>query len=84
MPILLLALVPVPPKFPGESTWADEAQRQMNADVLQNVFHLVLGPLNQVVQKETVIDWADCKTGLSVSILSAWIGILLNMRPLTQ
>jgi len=34
MPILLLALLPVPPKFTGESARADEAQWQMNADVL--------------------------------------------------
>jgi len=34
MPILLLALLPVPPKFTGESARADEAQWSMNADVL--------------------------------------------------
>jgi len=44
MPILLLALLPVPPKFPGESARANEAQRQTNADVLWAVFDLVLAP----------------------------------------
>jgi len=34
MPILLLALLPVLPKFTGESARADEAQWEMNADVL--------------------------------------------------
>ena len=45
MPVLLLALLPVPPKLTGESTRADEAQRQLNADVLQTVFDFVLAPL---------------------------------------
>jgi len=45
MPILLLALLLVQPKFTGESARANEAQRQTNADVLQAVFDLVLAPL---------------------------------------
>jgi len=42
MPILLLALLPIPPKFTGESARANKAQRQTNADVLRAVFDLVL------------------------------------------
>jgi len=34
MPLLLVALLPVPPKFTGESARTDEAQQQMNPDVL--------------------------------------------------
>jgi len=45
MPILLGALLPVPPKFTGESVHANEAQRQTDADVLCAVFDLVLAPL---------------------------------------
>jgi len=45
MPILLLALLPVPPNFTGESARANKAQRQTNADVLRAVFDLVLAPL---------------------------------------
>jgi len=45
MPILLLALLPVPTKFTGESTRANESQRQTNADTLRAVFDLVLAPL---------------------------------------
>jgi len=75
MPILLLpvALLPVPPKFTVESAYADEAQRQMNADVLRTVFDLVLVPLQQVVQEGTVMNCADDKRGLCFRILSAWI-----------
>jgi len=59
MPILLLALLPVPPKFTGESAGADEAQPQMNADVLRTLFDLVLAPLQQVVHEGTVMNCAD-------------------------
>ena len=51
MPILLLALLPVPPKLTGESAPADEAQRQTNADTLRAVFDLVVAPLQEVVQE---------------------------------
>jgi len=73
IPTLPLALLPVPPKFPGESAHADEAQRLMNANVRRTVFDIVITPLQQVVQEGTVIDCADCKTRLSYLILSAWI-----------
>jgi len=73
MPILLLALRPVPPKFTGESALANEAQRQTNADVLWAVFDLVLAPLQQVAREGTVMNCADGKTRLCFPILSAWI-----------
>ena len=77
MPILLLALLlallPVPAKFTGESARAAEAQQQMNADVLRSVFDLVLAPFQQVVQEGTVMDYADGKTRLCFPISSAWI-----------
>ena len=65
MPILLLALLPVPPKFTGESACANEAQWQTNADVL--------ALLQQVAQEGTVMDCADGKTRLCFPILSAGI-----------
>ena len=73
MQVLLLALLPVPPKLAGESTRADEAQRQLNADALQAVFDLVLTPLQYVSQEGMVMDCADGKTRLCFPILSAWI-----------
>ena len=76
MPILLLALLPVPPKCTGESARANEAQQQMNADVPRTVFDLVLAPLQQVVQEGTVLDCPDSKTRLCFPILSAWIADL--------
>jgi len=73
MPILLLALLPVPPKFTGESARANEAQRQTNADTLRAVFDLVLAPSQPVAQEGMVMDCADGKTRLCFHILSAWI-----------
>ena len=73
MPVLLLALLPVPPKFSGESARADETQWQINADVLQAVFDLIFAPLQPVAQEGTVMDCSDGKTRLCFPILSAWI-----------
>jgi len=73
MAILLLALLPVPPKLTGGSGRADEAQRKTNTDALRAVFDLVLAPLQEVVQEGTVMDCADGKTCLCFPILSAWI-----------
>ena len=73
MPILLLALLPVPPKFTGESARADADQRRINADALRAVFDLILAPLQQVAQDGTEMDCADGKTRLCFPILSAWI-----------
>ena len=73
MLILLLALLPVQPKFTGESASANEAKWQTNADVLRAVFDLVLAPLQQVAREGTVMDYADGKTCLCFPILSAWI-----------
>jgi len=73
IPILLLALLPVPPKFTGESARANQAPRQTNSDTLRAVFDLVLAPLQLVAQEGTVMDCADGKTRLCFHILSAWI-----------
>jgi len=71
MPILLLALLPVPAKFTGESSHSNEAERQTNADPLRAFFDLVLAPLPQVAQEGTGIVCADGKTRLCFPLLSA-------------
>jgi len=73
MPILLLALLLVPPRFTSESAHANEAQRQTNVDVLWAVFDVVLAPLQLVAREGTVMDCADGKTRLCFPILSGWI-----------
>jgi len=73
MPTLLLALLQVAPKCSGESAPTNEAQWEMNADVLRTVLDLVLAPLQQVVQEGTVMECAEGKTRLCFPILSACI-----------
>ena len=73
MPILLLALMPLPPTLSHESVRADEIQRQMNADPLQAVFDLFLALLPEIANDGAVMDCADGKTRLGFAILSAWI-----------
>jgi len=71
MSVLLVALLPVPPKLTGETSRADETQRQINADSLRAVFDLVLAPLQYVFREGMVMDCADGKTRLCFPILSA-------------
>ena len=71
MPILLLALLPVPSKLSHESVRADEIQPQMNADTLQSIFDLILAPLQEIAKDGAMMDCADGKTGLCFLILSA-------------
>ena len=73
MSVQLVALLPGPLKLTGESSRADETQRQMNADCLPPVHDLVLVPLHYVSQEGMVMDCAHCKTGLCFPIQSAWI-----------
>jgi len=44
MAVLLLALLPVPPKL-SKSSKADQCQRNINAETLQDVFELIFAPL---------------------------------------
>jgi len=73
MSVLLVALLPVPPRFTGELAWADQTQLQINADSLRAVFNLVLAPLHYVSHEGIVMDYPDSKTHLCLPILSAWI-----------
>jgi len=64
MPVLLLALLSVPPKHTGKSTHVDKAQQQINADALPPVFDLVFALLQQVTQEGMVMQCANGKTRL--------------------
>jgi len=73
MSVLLVALLPLPPKLTGESSRANKTQQQINADSLRAVFDLVIAPLHYVSHEGMVMDCAHGKTLLSFPILSAWI-----------
>ena len=72
MAVLLLALLPVPPKL-SKSTSADKHQRRINAETLQLVFQLLFEPLQAVARKGVNIDSADGKVRRSFAVLFAWI-----------
>jgi len=72
MAVLLLALLPIPPKL-SKSSKADHCHRKINTDTLQNVFELIFAPLRGVAHSGVPIDCADGKVRLCFPILSAWI-----------
>jgi len=55
MPVLLLALLPIAPKF-SKSFKADQPQWKINADPLQDLFELIFAPLQDVAQTRITID----------------------------
>jgi len=69
--VLLLALLPVPPKLTKFS--ADHLQRQINADTPRGVFELLFDPLQNAAVEGVNIDCADGKVRRRFPILSAWI-----------
>ena len=72
MAVLLLALLPVPPKR-SKSTKADQYQRQVNADTLQNAFELICAPLKHGALDGVPIDCPDGTVRRCFSIFSACI-----------
>ena len=72
MAVLLLALLPLPPKL-SKCTSADKHQRRINVETLQLVFQLLFEPLQAVARKGVNIDRADSKVGRCFPVLSAWI-----------
>ena len=55
MAVLLLVLLPIPPKL-SKSSKADQHQRKINADTLQDVFELIFAPLLDVAHTGIAID----------------------------
>jgi len=72
MAILLLGLLPIPPKL-AKSSRADKLQRLINADTLRGVFELICEPLNGAAQEGAPIDCADGKIRRCIPIMSGWI-----------
>jgi len=72
MAVLLLTLLPVPPNL-SKSTKADQYQRQVNADTLQDIFKFIFAPLHHAVLDGVPIDCADGKVLRCLLIMPAWL-----------
>ena len=72
MAILLLGLLPIPPKVAKWSR-ADKLQRLINAGTLHGVFELIFAPLNGTPLEGAPIDCADGKIRKCFPIMSRWI-----------
>jgi len=72
MPVLLLALVPVPPKL-SKCTKAKPYQREAKANPLQNVFEFIFAPRQDAALDCLPIACADGKVRRLFPILSAWV-----------
>jgi len=60
MGVLLLVLLPIPPQL-SKSSKADQRQRKINADTIQDVFELIFAPLQDLAHTGIAIDCADGK-----------------------
>jgi len=72
MAVLLLALLPIPPKL-SKSSKADQRQRKINTDTLEDVFKLIFTPRQDLALTGMAIDCAEGKVRQCFPILSAWI-----------
>ena len=72
MAILLLRLLPTPPKV-AKSSRADKLQRLINADTLRGVCELIFPALNGAAREGAPIDCADGKIRRCLRIISWWI-----------
>jgi len=72
MAVLLLALLPIPHKL-SKSSKADQPERKINPDTLQDVFELIFASLQEVAHTGIAIDCADSKVRQCFPILSTWI-----------
>jgi len=60
MAVLLLALLPIPPKL-SKFSKADQHKRQINADMLRDEFELIFAPLQDPAHDGVPIDRANGK-----------------------
>jgi len=72
MAVPLLELLLVPPKL-SKSTKADQYQRQVNADTLQDIFEFIFAPLQHAALDGVSIDCASGKVQRCFPNLSTWV-----------
>ena len=57
--VVLIALLPVPPKFTKVTKAQDDRQRALNAEVLRRVLRHVLQPLEDAARDGVYLECAD-------------------------
>jgi hypothetical protein len=73
MAIILVALLPVPPKFTTKKAKTRNAQRMTNDEVLEAVFALIFEPLETIAKSGKEMNCSDGKVRRCFPILAAWI-----------
>ena len=81
MAVLLRALLPIPQKL-SKSCKADQHQREINTDTLQEVFELIFAPLQYPAHDGVPIDCADGNVQRGFPILAVWIADYMENFPL--
>ena len=72
MGVLLLVRLPFPPKL-SKYTKADQYQRRLKADTLQDGFEFIFRTMQHTALEGFQIDWAEGKVRGCFRILSAWV-----------
>jgi len=72
MAVLLVVLLPIPPKL-SKSSKADQHQRKINADTLRDVYEFILSPVQDPAHDGVPIDCADGKVLRCFPNLAEWI-----------
>ena len=73
MAIILVALLPVPPKFTSKKTKTRSAQRTTNDEILGAVFSFIFEPLEDVTKRGKEMNCSDGKVRQCFPVLAAWI-----------
>ena len=71
--IILIALLPVPPKFRSKTSKVADLQRVTNDEVLEDVFSLIFEPLEAITKSGKKMNCADGKVRRCFPVLAAWI-----------
>ena len=73
MAIILIALLPVPPKFSSKKTKDRSAQRMTNDEILEGVFSLIFEPLEAITKFGKEMVCSDGSVRRCFPVLAAWI-----------
>ena len=73
MAIILVALLPVPPRFASKKVKDRSAQRMTNEEILDGVFSLIFEPLEAITRLVKEMNCSDGMVRHCFPVLAAWI-----------